>query len=824
MSEPGADTSQCAVCGAIVTDAAADQPTETAALDADAFCSSGCRDVARTLSGPSGHALADHDIANESLAGPMASDDESLVRTHLRVDGTYSATCEAYLETLAESLEGVADASASYVTESIRVDHDPDRLSPTEVCDALSTLGYTAYLREDAAAEDGETGGTRRSREMTGMRKRRADDVLELRYIVGIVFGSFLLVPYVAVFYPVYLSAFSDWGVLVHYGDAFSEFEGVLYLPVFLVLTGAVLYLAGLPLLRGAYVSLKLRRPNTHLLAAFTIVAAYAYGTLAVANGQIDVYYDVTIVVAALVMAAVFYESTVKRRATDRLTDLTISQVDDARVLEGDGSTTTIPVADLESGDRVLVRAGERVPVDGTLEGGRCTMDEAVVTGESLPVSKAPGDDVIGGSVVTGDAAVVAVGEETTSSIDRLTETVWDVQSADHGVGRRADALAAKLTPFVLASGTVVGFALLGLGHGVATAAMGVLLTVVVVSPWALAFAPPLSVAESVTEALEEGIVVFDESVFERLRAVDAVVFDKTGTLTTGAMAVREADVDDDLLAAAAALETRASHPAAAAIAATVDDLPGTVEEFHTTATGVSGVVDGEDVLVGHPVLFDERGWDLESGLEARVADVRERGLLPVVVGRNGRAEGIVVVGDEPRANWEKTVSRLDESGVDVVVLTGDDASAATRFGDHPGVSHVLAGVSPGGKTAAVRRLRTTGTVAMVGDGTNDAPALAAADLGISLGSGTALASDAADLAIADDDLAGVERAFRLANAAGNRVRQNVGLALGYNAIAIPVALAGVMTPLFATGAIALTAVLVGANASRPLLETATDR
>ncbi len=816
MRDRDASESRCSICGTELADVIADRAGET-------FCSSGCHGVARTLAEPDGNAPVGRDVASESPAGPRSTGDSNLARTHLRVDGTYSATCEAYLESVAESLEGVVEASASYVTESIRVDHDPDHVSPAELREALSTLGYTAYLREDAAGEEGETGATRRSREMTGMRKRRADDVLELRYIVGIVFGSFLLVPYVAVFYPVYLSAFSDWGVLAHYGDAFSEFEGVLYLPVFLVLTGAVLYLAGLPLLRGAYVSLKLRRPNTHLLAALTIVAAYAYGTLAVANGQIDVYYDVTIVVAALVMAAVFYESTVKRRATDRLTDLTVSQVDEARVLEADSSTTMVPVGDLESGDRVLVTEGERVPVDGTLAEGNCTVDEAVVTGESLPVPKAPGDDLIGGSVVTGDAAVVAVGEETTSSIDRLTETVWDVQSADHGVGRRADALAAKLAPLVLVSGVVVGLVLVALGHGAATVAMGVLLTVVVASPWALAFTPPLSVAESVSEALEEGIVVFDESVFERLRAVDVVVFDKTGTLTTGAMTVHEVGVPDDLLAAAAALEARATHPAATAIAAAVEDIPDAVEDFHSTATGVSGVVDGDDLLVGHPALFDERGWDLAVDLEVRVGEIRERGLLPVVVGRNGRAEGLVVVGDEPRDGWEATVSRLQETGVEVVVLTGDDETAAARFADHPAVEHVLAGVPPGGKTAAIRRLKAAGNVAMVGDGTNDAPALAAADLGISLGSGTALASDAADLAIVDDDLAGVERAFRLANAARGRVRQNLGLALGYNAVVIPIALAGVMTPLFATGAIALTAILVGANASRPLLEAATD-
>nr|WP_195892464.1 heavy metal translocating P-type ATPase [Halopiger goleimassiliensis] len=809
---------RCSLCGSPVVDAGGESAGE-----GEDYCSRGCRDVAASL------AESDSAVSLEGSGSPAASaasdrsesTERDLDRTYLRVDGMYAATCESYLERVAESIAGVEAASASYVTESVRVDHDPEAVTPADLEDALSTLGYTAYRRDevDASADDG---ATRRAREMTGLRKRRSEDLLAVRYVVGIVFGSFLLVPFVAVLYPVHLSAFSEWGVLEYYGDAFSSIDGLFVFPLFFFVTGVVLYLAGFPLLRGAYVSLRLRRPNTHLLAALTILAAFAYGSVALLQGRVDVYYDVTIVVASLVVAAVFYEALVKRRATDRLTDLTIAQVDDARRLEDDGTTTTVAVSDLESGDRVLVREGERIPVDGTLAEGDCTVDEAVVTGESLPVPKSSGDDVVGGSLVRSDAAVVAVGEETTGSIDRLTETVWDVQSADHGVGRRADALAATATPGVVGAAVLAGLGLYALGTGPQGVAMGVLLSIVVASPWGLAFAPPLTVAESVREALERGIVVFDESVFERLRAVDTVVFDKTGTLTTGTMTVDEADAPADLLAAAAALEERASHPAARAIAeAAADEATAatTVEAFHGHAAGVAGVVDGDRLLVGHPDLFREQGWDLPDDLLERVARARSEGRLPVVVGREGTAEGIVVVGDDPRPNWEATLRGLAETDVEVVVVTGDDAAATATFAAHPAVDRAFADVPPGGKTAAIRRLQSRGTVAMVGDGTNDAPALAAADLGISLGGGTDLASDAADLAILENDLTAVDRAFRLADAAGNRVRQNLALALSYNAIALALALAGVLTPVFVTGAIAVTAVLVGANAWRPLLE-----
>ncbi|WP_440763547.1 heavy metal translocating P-type ATPase [Natronorubrum sp. DTA7] len=826
------------------------------------FCSSGCRQIAAELGRPDGDDRIVEGDSPESGSDTAETTSEEHARTFFRIDGMHSTLCEFYLESIAEGCDGVANAAASYVTETVQVDHDPERVSAADLEDALSRTGYTAYRREEAAGEDdgsavseiggNDAGTTRRSREMRGLRKRRSEDVLEIRYIVGIVFGSFLLVPYVTVFYPVYLSRYTEYWLFAQYGETFASFDGMLFLPLFFVLTTAVLYLTGMPLLRGAYVSLKLREPSTQLLAASTIVAAFCYGTLSFLLGRPEVYYDLTILVAATVMAAVFSEETVKRTALNRLTDLTVSQVDTARVLEADGTSREIPVADVSADDRLLVRAGERIPVDGRVAEGECIVDEAVVTGESLPISKTAGDEVIGGSVVTGDAAVVDVGDRTASSIERLTRTVWNLQSADHGVQRRADELAGIALPLVAGAAVVVALAAFLLGSSTPAVASAVLLTVVVASPWALALATPCSIASSIRDALDAGIVVFDESFFERLREVDCVVFDKTGTLTTGEMTVLEAEGPDELLRAAGTLERRAAHPAAAAVAEAfadgsdaggnerartdggnertradggiADEGPSetgakSVREFQRHATGVEGVVDGQRLHVGHPDFVRGAGCEFEADLEHRIEDVRADGHLPVLVGRDGHAEGLVVVGDEPRSGWADVVSALDARGVDVVVLTGDDESATGRFRDHSGVSRVFSSVPPAGKTAAIRRLREDDCVAMVGDGTNDAPALAAADLGLSLGGGTALAADAADLAIAEDDLAAVERAFALARGARGRVVQNLGLALAYNAIAIPVALAGLLSPVVTTLALMLSAALIVGNSSRALLE-----
>lgn len=752
----------------------------------------------------------------------------------------HSSTCEAFLESIASRCDGVTTAEASYVSENMHIRHRPDLTSVSELCDALSTVGYAAYPRADS--KDDSSAAERNSLEMSHRGDRGLEDILGFRYAAGVIFGAFMLLPYAVFLYPAQLAGVFDDETL----DLFASASGVgggdrlLILPVFLVLTGVVLFFTGLPLLRGAYVSLKMRRPNTDLLVTITVGSAYIYSTAAFLLGRIDVYYDLTIVIAAGVVAAIFYESLVKRRALDLLTDLTVSHVDEASRYCDDGTTNTIPVGDLEQGDRVLVRQGERIPVDGVLDEGECTVDEAVTTGESIPMLKRAGDDIIGGAVVTDGAAIIRIGDRASSSIDRLISTVWALQSADHGVQRRADRLASNIIPVVVGVAGAVTAAVLALGYGTLTAFLSFLTVLLVACPWALGLATPLSVATSIEEAMERGIVVFDETVFERLLDVDVVVFDKTGTLTTGVMDVIEADAPDELLEAAAELERFASHPAANAIAtafaheSTESDGVRTdggvgddhhesgsdrVSDFRTHSIGVEGNVDGAQILVGHLDLFTERGWSVSGDLATRVAEVRGVGRLPVVVGRDGVAEGFIVVGDKPRDGWDESVAELSERGIEVIVLTGDDEAATEFFSRHRHVDHIFAGVPPEGKTATIQRLQSEKHVTMVGDGTNDAPALAKADLGISLGSGTAIASDAADITIVDDDLGAVVTAFDLASAARRRVNQNNVLALVYNGIVIPLAIAGLLNPIFTAVAVLVTGGLIGANSTRDLID-----
>lgn len=812
---------ECTLCGLPLDSSRASRTTDG---QGRAFCCTGCREVADVLGDVKGVDDADIRERVDESTGETSGPDVDREgpppgheRAFLRVDGMYCRTCEAFLESVGESTDGVESADASYVTETLRVDYDPDAVEADALPDAFSRAGYRATDREDAL----------------GVQRAREDTVWRLGF--GLMIGMFVMIPYLIFIYPVHFQVlYPDW-MLEQVTQQLQNAQYPFYVIFFM--TSLVVFVTGWPILQGAYVSLRARQPNMNLLVSVAALGAYLYSALAVALGRIDIYFDVSLAIVLVVTAGTYYESQMKRRATDRLSELTAATVDTAHRYV-DGATEDVPVARLQGGDSVLVRRGERVPVDGVVEDGECTVDEAVVTGEPLPVAKTEGDPVVGGSVLTDGAVVVEVGERATSSVDRVANLVWTLQSDATGVQKLADRLAVIFVPTVLTLAALVGVVYLLLGAG-PTAALLTALTVLIVScPCALGLATPLAVASGLKAALERNVVVFDDSVFERLRAAETVVFDKTGTLTTGDTRVLDATGPAATLRAAGRLEARSSHPVAGAIADAFgpDSLeadggverpageqntetdPQDIAQFDSHDLGVGGVVDDSDVLVGHPDLFESRGWSVPDGVREHAAEVRVSGRLPVVAGRDGTAEGVIAVGDDPREGWEQTVTELGDRGVEVVVLTGDDGAAADTFRDHPGVDRVFAGVPPEGKAATVRRLGQDRQVAMVGDGANDAPALASADLGVALGGGTALAADAADVAIVDDDLSAVEEVFDLADATRRRVRQNIGWAFVYNGVAIPLALTGLLNPLFAAVAMASSSLLVVTNSTRPLL------
>ena len=788
------------------------------------FCCQGCLDVSKAVESIED---IDADAVRERSRREPDGTESSVQSTNqstdcteafLTIDGMHCTTCESFVALRGESHDGIASVEASYATDTARVRYDPDAVDRGDLSEAVSGYGYRASFRDVGDGSD---------------RERDRDEETFTRLLVGAILAFFIMPWYVFFLYPSYVGI--ETGIL----SADMTTDAGLYIPMGIVAlfsTGVVGF-TGWPILRGAYVSLRTRRPNMDLLLSIAILSAYAYSTVALVSGSIHLYYDVAVAIVLVVTAGGYYEGRLKRQATQRLADLTEAQVSEATRRRSNGTTETVAVDALEPGEEVVVKPGERVPVDGSVLDGVAAVDEQVLTGESLPRTKRPGDDVVGGAVVTDDALVVRVGADAASTLDHITSMLWAVQSDRPGVQRLADRLATLFVPLVLIVGTAVTAWRLLSGEPVSAAMLAGLTVLVASCPCAMGLATPLAIAGGLRDALQRGMVVTDASLFETAPAVETVVFDKTGTLTTGEMTVRSvvedanAVGDRDPLALAAAVERNSSHPAADAIvahaeAATDGGRPagpagtetraGSVSAFaRHPGKGVSGDVDGQRVVVGTPELVARETAPLSADLEAAVEEARAGGDLPVVVGVGDAPAAVVVIGDRERREWTDVVDAFADR--EVVVLTGDDHSAADRFRDHPAVDSVFAGVPPDGKVATVERLAAEGSTAMVGDGTNDAPALAAADVGIAVG-GTARASEAADVAIVDGSLAEVPAAFTLATATRRRIRENVAWALCYNAVAIPLAALGVLNPLFAALAMAGSSLLVVTNSRRPLL------
>jgi Cu2+-exporting ATPase len=777
---------ECTLCGLPTPD----PPITDEEVDGE-FCCRGCLEVTRTLGDVDDVDAAD---ARETLGSDQSVEDVDGEEAFLAVDGMHCATCEVFLEDRASDHEGVQAADASYSSNMVRVAYDPDRMDRDRIPELLSGTGYRA---RDVDEEEKEERINRPT-----------------RLLIGGFFGMMVMMWYLLFLYPVYFGVDPDLLLFDVTGASADYLMGNVW-----VMTTVVLAITGYPMFRGGYVSLKSGHPNMDLLVALAAGTAYVYSTIAVLIGQVDVYFDISVVIVLVVTLGDYYENRIKERATGRLTELTEERVDEATRRTGDGSES-VPIEAVEAGDELVVGAGERVPLDGTVLEGTAAVDESLVTGESLPVRKEPGDDLIGGAVVTDGGLVVGVDDGATSTVDRLMSLLWEIQSTKPGVQRLADRIAAVFVPLVVVVATVaLAYHLLS-GAAFRAAVLTSLAVLTVSCPCALGLATPLAISSGIREALGSGIVVTDSSVFERATETDVIAFDKTGTLTTGAMELVDVVANDDraALSRAAAVEQFADHPVAAAVTdhTAPPDRPVTDFTQHP-GRGVSADVDGERVVVGQQSLFEERDWPVPERLRERYDRGRANGRVAALVGWDGAARAVFVAGDRPRDTWESVVSALSTDHR-VVVLTGDGEAAASRFREHPAVDEVFAGIPPEAKSQTVERLRADGsTVAMVGDGSNDAPALATADLGIALESGTRLAADAADVVLTTDDLTQVPTVFSLTAATKARIKQNLGWAFLYNAVAIPLAFTGLLNPLFAAIAMALSSLLVVANSAREL-------
>jgi Cu2+-exporting ATPase len=728
---------------------------------------------------------------------------EATATAYFSISGMHSRACESYLERLATDIEGVSRASSSYTTEVTRVEYDPKRVNRATIEDGLSSWGYRASepSPEETSAD-------------------RSDfDFQHFRMIFSVIVISIVYLFYAGFFYPVYLGIFPN-----AYLDNSLIIVGI-YRPLALFTT-IIVFGVGFPIHRSAYISLREHRLTADVLVSIASIATYGYSitSLAFLDRQF-VFFDVVTTIIVVATLGNYIRARYKRRAVRGLTGRLGADETTVHRLTDTEETETVSPEDCTAGDRFLVRPGEHIPLDGTVIDGTGAVNEALITGEARPQRKAPGDSVIGGSVAIDGAFEIRVGENATSTLDQLRDLVWNLQADRTSAERLTNRVVSVYTLFVcgLTIATFLGWILIGAN---ADSAFTTALTVLVVAcPVSLGLVTPLAIGRGLSVASDRGAPVLDQTVLERITDVDIVVFDKTGTLTTGEMRVTdvetiEKDDTEDVLERAAAVEARSSHPIAAAIRTGVSDPPKAAD-FERYRYGVAATVGDITTAVGNPALFDELGWDRPASVQRTVSKVRERGELPTVIGWDGEAKGVVALADTPRERWETVVEQLGSDDRRTVMITGDDPRVARQFETHPALDEVFADVSPDGKEALVRELQQKGTVAMVGDGTNDAPALTSADLGVAMVSGSDFTITVADALVTDGGLDPFAELFTIARKTRRRLIENLVLAFLVPAIGLPLAVAGVVTPVVAGLLMAVGTALVLANSARPLIASA---
>ncbi len=746
------------------------------------------------------------------------------VRTvELEIGGMTCASCAARVEKKLNRMPGV-EASVNYATEKARVAL-PEGTGVADAIAVVEATGYTAALPpapepQRPAGETGEPGGA------GGPGQRPAPDARTAELRRRALVSAALTVP-VLLLSMVPAWQFTNWQWLC------------------LTLAAPVAVWGAWPFHRAAFTNARHGAATMDTLVSTGVLAAFGWSLYALflghagmpgmrmefsllparAGGAGELYLEVASAVTVFLLTGRYLEARAKRRSGEALRALLDLGAKDVAVLRG-GREERVPVSALAVGDEFVVRPGERIATDGVVVEGSGAVDTALLTGEAVPVEVGAGDAVTGATVNAGGRLLVratSVGEAT--RLAQMARMVEDAQSGKAAVQRLADRVSAVFVPvvLVLSLATLAGWLLTGHAPEAAfTAAVAVL---VIACPCALGLATPTALLVGTGRGAQLGVLVKGPEALEATRRVDTVVLDKTGTVTTGRMALVSAHPaagveEAELLRLAGALEDASEHPVARAVAAAARSrgtLPAVTGFASTGGLGVEGVVEGRAVAAGRASWLEQR-W--AQPLPAELAAARESaeaaGRTAVAVGWDGAARGLLVVADAVRPTSAAAVARLRALGLRPVLLTGDNARAARAVAAQVGVEEVVAEVLPEGKVEVVRRLQREGrTVAVVGDGVNDAPALAAADLGIAVGTGTDVAAHAADLTLVRDDLVAAVDALRLSRATLRTIRVNLFWAFAYNVAALPLAVAGLLNPLVAGLAMALSSLFVVTNSLR---------
>lgn len=726
--------------------------------------------------------------------------------TELPITGMTCASCANRIERNLNKLDGVI-ATVNYATEKARVEFDPAAVSPEDLVGAVEAAGYQAVLPSTepvAEPEEDETAPLRRR----------------------LIFAALLSVP----------------ALLMAMIPAL-QFDNFQWLSLNLV-TPVVLW-AAWPFHKAAWANLRHGTATMDTLISVGTLAAWLWSLYALfigdagmndmrmafdvipnpGEGADQIYLETAGIVTTFLLAGRYFEAKAKRRAGAALKALLELGAKDVAIVGADGGERRVPVEQLAVGDRFVVRPGEKVATDGIVEQGTSAVDMSMLTGESVPVEVAPGAEIAGATVNAGGRLIVRatkIGADT--ALAQIARLVEDAQTGKAPVQRLADRISGIFVPIViLLSLATLGF-WLGTGESASFAFTAAVAVLIIACPCALGLATPTALMVGTGRGAQLGLLIKGPEVLESTRRVDTVVLDKTGTVTTGKMSLVELTVADgvdrdEALRLVGALEHASEHPIARAVAtaaAAEGPLPAVEGFTNREGLGVEGVVDGHALIVGRPALLADWAMHLGPELDAARRAAEARGQTAIAAGWDGQATAVFVVADTVKDSSAEAVASLKALGLRPVLLTGDNETTARAVAHDVGIDEVIAEVLPADKADVIRRLQAEGrVVAMVGDGVNDAPALAQADLGLSIGTGTDVAIEASDLTLVSGDLRAAADAIRLSRATLRTIKQNLGWAFGYNVAAIPLAAIGLLNPVIASLAMVFSSISVVSNALR---------
>lgn len=743
--------------------------------------------------------LSDMEKKVEALGYEVVKEKSELVIT-----GMTCAACSARVEKSLNKMAGVFQANVNLALETATVEYNPAAIAPKDLIARIEKLGYGAVLKD----EGNEKEAVDYRQEEIEKQKRK------------FIFSMILSLPLL-------------WTMVSHF-----RFTSFIYVPeifinpwVQMALATPVQFFIGRQFYVGAYKALKNKSANMDVLVALGTSAAYFYSvylairTMGESTHSVGLYFETSAVLITLILLGKLYEAKAKGRSSEAIKKLMGLQAKTATVIR-DGVEAVIPLEDVAVGDILLVKPGEKIPVDGEILEGTSALDESMITGESIPVDKTVGDQVIGATInKNGFLKIKAtrVGKET--ALSQIIKVVEEAQGSKAPIQRMADKISGIFVPIVVGVAIVtflVWYLWIDPGH-FAAALENLIAVLVIACPCALGLATPTSIMAGSGRAAEYGILFKGGEHLELTHRIDTVILDKTGTITKGTPFLTDVVTERDeaeFLALVGGAEKQSEHPLAQAIVEGIKEksipLAAASEFENIPGHGIKATVGGKNVLVGTRRLMKKYNIAIETLVFEQMEKFERQGKTAMLAAVDGSYAGIVAVADTMKETSPKAIQRMKDMGLEVIMITGDNKQTAEAIAKEAGIDHVIAEVLPEGKAEEVKRLQAQGKkVAMVGDGINDAPALATADIGMAIGTGTDVAMEAADITLIRGDLNSIADSILMSHKTMQNIKQNLFWALAYNTIGIPIAASGFLAPWLAGAAMAFSSVSVVLNALR---------